>query len=325
MAWLWNHLADALNLPLFNETTYTSALQFMKTADYSKVTTTTITDISDRVGNVFRYIPLVVFPGLIWFLLKKHRLALFCKSYDMNALKKEEVKNWPQITPVVSLDLVKQGLDDGPWAMAKTPLHFGKENNLVHIITQDEQPVYSSNAGLSERLFVLQMGPTWQGVHSLPIYVKALLVIFMSRTRRDRKDADHLLTQISRSAHGGQLDFSGVEATLPKYADHKLLKWAAKRHAYVSTLMATCLEMARSDGVLATSEFLWLKPVDRKLWYMLNSVGRQTAVVEVAGPFAHWVAEKRMQRALRVPMVGEAVKAFEACMNEILFVEERGG
>ena len=57
-------------------------------------------------------------------------------------------------------------------------------------------------------------------------------------------------------------------------------------------LIASLLEMARIDGVLASAEFLWLKPVDRRMWYMLNCVGRQTAVAEIAGLFAHWQAEK---------------------------------
>jgi len=83
--------------------------------------------------------------------------------------------------------------------------------------------------------------------------------------------------------------------------------------------MATLLELARTDGVLATAEFLWLKPIDRPLWYMLNSVGRQTAFPEIAGVFAHWVAEKRLDRPLKVPMVEEAVKALEMAMKEIKY------
>ena len=83
--------------------------------------------------------------------------------------------------------------------------------------------------------------------------------------------------------------------------------------------MASMLELARTDGVLASAEFLWLKPLDRKLWYMLNSVGRQTAVPEIAGAFAHWTAEKKTKRALRVPMVDEAAKSLEVAMKEIIY------
>jgi intracellular multiplication protein IcmP len=48
-------------------------------------------------------------------------------------------------------------------------------------------------------------------------------------------------------------------------------------------------------------------------------VGRQTAFVEIAGIFAHWVAEKEAGRKLLVPMVDEATKALEATLKEIVY------
>ena len=62
--------------------------------------------------------------------------------------------------------------------------------------------------------------------------------------------------------------------------------------------------------------------VDRRMWYMLNSVGRQTSTVEVSGVFSHWLAEKRMERAVKTPMVKEAVSAYKAALEEILYVDE---
>ena len=81
------------------------------------------------------------------------------------------------------------------------------------------------------------------------------------------------------------------------------------------------LKIARSDGVLATAEFLWVKPVDRELWYMLNSVGRQTAVVEVSGCFAHWLAEVKLGAAIKTPMVKQAVDALQEALENVLFDE----
>ena len=89
-------------------------------------------------------------------------------------------------------------------------------------------------------------------------------------------------------------------------------------HAYVGTLMASLLEIARIEGVLATAEFLWLKLVDRRLCYMLNSVGRQATIVEVAGLFAHWRSEKRLER----PLVKEAVTALEKDITTVLYILE---
>ena len=58
----------------------------------------------------------VVMAVFIYFRHTSHR---FQKEYSMQQLKKQESQNWPQITPVLSLDLLKEDLDTGPWAMAK--------------------------------------------------------------------------------------------------------------------------------------------------------------------------------------------------------------
>jgi len=81
--------------------------------------------------------------------------------------------------------------------------------------------------------------------------------------------------------------------------------------------MASFLMIAREDGVVASSEFLWLKVVDRRLWDMLNSVGRQTPFAEVGGPFAHWKAEHALKRKALVPMVDEAIRALEIAVREV--------
>jgi intracellular multiplication protein IcmP len=86
--------------------------------------------------------------------------------------------------------------------------------------------------------------------------------------------------------------------------------------------MASMMEYARNDGVLASAEFIWLKPLDRKLWFMLNCVGRQTPFCEVAGPVAHFKIEKRLRRPLKVPMIDEAVNALEAALAEIIYQPE---
>lgn len=207
--------------------------------------------------------------------------------------------------------------------MAEAPLDFCKKHDLLVVEKAEEGPAaWKVKPGEAEQLFVLQMGPLWEGVQVLPIHVKALLVIFVGRANKDKKVVDNLLAQIAMSAAHGKLDFSGVEESLRKYQDSKLITWLAGRHAYVATLMASMLQIARSDGVLATSEFLWLKPVDRRLWFALNSVGRQTAVVEVSGIFAHWLAEKKLRRPLKTPMVREAVVALEAAVKEILYTAD---
>src|SRR4029079_9643029 len=113
------------------------------------------------------------------------------------------------------------------------------------------------------------------------------------------------------------LDYSGVDELLKKHINSKDVQTILKSHAYVMTVMASMLEKARDDGVQASADFLWLKPRDRRLWYMMNTVGRQTPFIEVAGVYAHWIAEKEAGKRILVPMVEEASKALEIALKEV--------
>ena len=283
----------------------------------------TLADISADVGKYLRIPIAIILAFCAVHVYRANLQARFKKIFNMNSLKKQEVKDWPQIAPVANLDLIKDDINKGPWAMAVTPMEFAKQHNLLRV-EQDAsgKTVVTLLSGSAHRIFSLQLGPVWYGVDKLPIHIQALFAIFAARANRDRAASDQLLNQISASANSGKLDFTGTQELLKRNYDSKLVRRAIERHAYVYTVMASLLELARTDGVLASAEFLWLKPLDRKLWYMLNSVGRQTAVTEVAGPIAHWLAEKKVARPLKVPMVDQAVKSLDIALKEIVYEPE---
>jgi intracellular multiplication protein IcmP len=283
----------------------------------------TLADISAAVGKYLR-IPVAIILALCAMQVYRANLQTkFQKIFSMVRLKKQEVKDWPQIAPVVNLDLVKQDINIGPWAMAMTPMEFAKNNNLLKIEKDVNGKVIAGlQLGAAHRVFSLQLGPVWNNGNKLPIHIQALFAIFAARVNRDRAPSDKLLNQISASANSGKLDFTGTQELLKSHYDSKLVRRVIGSHAYVLTVMASLLELGRTDGVLASAEFLWLKPLDRKLWYMLNSVGRQTAVPEVAGPFAHWLAERKIGRPLKVPMVDQAVKSLNLALQEVVYEPE---
>jgi hypothetical protein len=233
---------------------------------------------------------------------------------------------------VVDLELINVHIHEGPWAMAMTPMQFAKKYKLL------EEERVKDETGISSRekiiakvvlsratlIFIRQLGRPWRSVDKLPIHSKALVAVFASKAAGDRDVANRLLRQISASAStSGKLDFSGVESIVKKYQDNKIVKKVMSEHAYELTMMASLLEAARGDGVLATAEFLWLKPVDRQLWYMLNNVGRRVAFTEIAGAYAHWLAERLCGRKLIVPMVHEATTALVAAVDEVIYNPEQ--
>jgi len=298
------------------------------TADSNQLTFQDIVKVDEAVGDYLRYPLILIICILAVIVFLSNSTRIFKKIYNMKELAEYERANWPQITPVTHLNLVKTDIDKGPWAMALTPMQFCKKNNLLQEYRRPQQEGMTHKEwnkievmlkrGEANKLFAVQLGPLWPGINRIPPHVKALFVAFAARLNGDGKGAADLFAHINQSS-GSKLNFSGTEALCKKHYDTKLVQTVVQSHAYLLTVMAEMLEAARTDGVQASADFLWLKPVDRRLWYMLNTVGRQTPFVEVAGPFAHWVAEKEIGRRLIVPMVEEATNALEIALKEIVY------
>lgn len=88
-------------------------------------------------------------------------------------------------------------------------------------------------------------------------------------------------------------------------------------HGFSLTALYQLLIHARTSGVQDSyTLFRHLKGKDRTLWYVLNSCGRQTPFVEAAGVTAHYYQEKEVGRAIRRPVVLEAVDQLRAYMEK---------
>lgn len=277
------------------------------------------------VGHYLRYPFGAILLGMAAWVYMKNVGLKFRRTYSMASLREQEQNNWPQIMPVITKNLVSENVQIGPWAMAMTPMEFAKQFNLLK---KDEfaqrgpsnmsTPLTATvKKGEARRIFTLQLGPYWNDFDALPPQTKALAAVFIAKINRDRDGATKLLKVLSQSAAKGRLDVSMVPALLNKHRNTELVQQIVQKHAYIMTVMAALLHAARQDGVLASADFLWLKPIDRRLWYVLNNVGRQTAFVEVSGVFAHWQVERSLDQKCLMPMVEEAVKALELAIKEV--------
>ena len=128
----------------------------------------------------------------------------------MHTLAKQESIVWPQINPVIGLDLVNEPLNVGPWAMAKTPLDFCKEHKLIEVFIEEAKefkvgnaPIFKMrlNHEIAASVFVKQLGTLWRSPDALPIHQRALLAALTARACRDTKVANQLLIQINKSCN----------------------------------------------------------------------------------------------------------------------------
>ncbi len=296
----------------------------MQTIDPATVDWDQFVGLTRSVGNYIRYPVAVVLVLLALSLYRSDITLKFRKAHNMKTLRAQEQHNWLAIMPVIKEDLANTDVSKGPWAMALTPMEFARKYNLLKkedALLDNPVPGQEMTAGIkkgdAKRVFTLQLGPYWDGFERSSPQACALAAVFMARMNRDRDAATLILETLDRTCPSGKPDFSIARATLKKYQHKENVQEITQRHAYLLTVLASLLEAARDDGVVPSAEFLWLKPIDRRLWYMLNSVGRQTPFAEVGGAYAHWRAEKAMGRRSLVPMIDEAIKALEFAVKEV--------
>ena len=297
----------------------------METVDPQSVTFNNLIEVTTAIGDYTKYpvsALLMILAAILYF---SNVTLKFRKTYSMDSLRQQENVNWKQIIPVSNLDLINTDIDKGPWAMSLTPMEFSKKYNLLRkddFAPEDPlKPGIPVTAGIrrgeTKSVFTLQLGAVWEGYEVLPIHYLALAAIFACRINRDRDGAYAMLDTINESTATGKISFKGAKALMKKHVNSTIVQECSQKHAYTITMLSTLLEKARDDGVLPCCDFLWLRTYDRKLWYMLSSIGRQTPFCEVGGVFAHWKAEKALGRKSIVPMVDEAVKALELAIKEI--------
>lgn len=289
--------------------------------------------LSETTGNYLRYpasLYLVILSIVVYKTSVQMRLR---KKFNMKTLAIQEQSNWPQIQVATKLDLLAEDLDSGPWSMGMSPMQFSKKNKLVTVefvgnlqagVSKALAMEYKAvlNRHRAERAFSMQLGRIWQGIENMPPHRRAILATFLARGGRDTQKSQDMVAQLAHSAANGRLDCSGADALWKKHMNNSQVKDMLKSHGYEFTVFISALLFAREDGVLASADFLWVKPLDRRLWFVINNVGRQTPSVEAAGIFSHWYHEKALKRPLNVPMVMNAVDALEGALSDVIYIPD---
>lgn len=303
---------------------------YITVADAKQYSISDLGNISGAVGAYTRFGVFAIMLLLAAKLYLGSNTLKYRNIYSIQRLITDEQKNWPSITSVVGISLDKVPLDESPWGMSLTPMLYAKKNKLLDIetvapnnerLSTDIRLIVTLRRAKAKQYFLMQLGSYWHGVEGLPLHAQALFAMFAAKNQGDKEAVTHLNRQIAASAidNSKHLNFQGLDALLAKYKNSKAVLAICQAHAFNYTVMAAMLEHARADGVYATADFLWLKPIDRRLWYTLNSVGRQTPFTEVAGILSHYASEKRFGRKILTPMVDAAVNALDVALSEVIY------
>jgi intracellular multiplication protein IcmP len=259
------------------------------------------------------YIPIMIVLSVM--LAGKSLRSKYQKQHTMASLAQQEAAIWPEIAPVAKLqdELIKGDIHAGPFPVSATEWEFAEKHKLA--LRQDGK----LDRDRARDVFTSQLGPRWAGAEKLPRHARAVyacLLLFIVEQREE--GLSRLRALASSYTKGGVAGFDDKFAleVIAAHEKNPLIVRAIKQHAYVFTLFATLLQLARQSGVLASPMFIWLKPVDRRLWYILNNVGRYAFHVECAGIAAHWLFEKEVGEACATPMLEKALDGLQQALLE---------
>lgn len=326
-----------------------TASSYISSLSASEVSWETVTACLTYAGNWMRWPLCLLLCALgvaAWHL---GRVGKLHRTFNMESLLQNNAESFPCLRPIVGRGnylLSFESYDSGPWKIARSPVQFALEHKLL--LGESGQPyapdqVLRNGLGLPEsvafgqaifddegasKVFIEQLGPQFSGVDNLSPVRKALAAAFMLYADGAKHDALALLDSMSASyieKNDGkelvpscpvveQAEFQKrVNKSIEKH--RHILDELTSHAAYELPWFMGLLYRARKKGVLACSQFLFLRPLDRPLWYALSQCGGRVAWAEAFAPWAHYTAEERQHKSLSEPAISGAVTGLRAALD----------
>jgi intracellular multiplication protein IcmP len=287
----------------------------------ARVRLATVSAVNQRIG---RYIgpvcalPILIF-ALIVFRARQKRLRGFTTEEVVEAI--QERYPWGRYW---NLNIHAMDPHSGPFALALRPWDLARQLDAARW-----EPEGGDHLGLRPERFAAyyteQMGS--DDLRHLHPAVTALVTAILPQVTGDGKTTYARLAHLTRRATDDRKDpLRGVREMTAKDVPWKQTEeesavWReiSGMHHYARGQVLALVARARENGLLPPVWMLWLKGVDRDLYYALQSLGNGggMAFVEGAGILAHYRAEKAAGRALVAPEIEDAVAGIEAALKQV--------
>ncbi|OYV49624.1 MAG: hypothetical protein B7Z77_07560 [Acidocella sp. 20-58-15] len=312
---------------------YRLADQEMAQSAPADVTLRDLYGITQAVGMFFRIPATVLIVVLAGVCAVRAAPSRFKRRFDLDGLIEEQARGFP-ITAAFAkrhLKLLAPRLKKIlPADYALTPAEW------IGRFAAD--PSGDFNEHMARAALAAQLGNYWTGPMDASPAARLLFAVFALHLAERREDALLLLGDASaRLAEAKQDGENGptdplsipedliekvdrfLEGKMPVNEKTAAIK-IAERHAYETTALMALLTASRiKAGVMAPAQFVWLKLVDRNLWYALHSLGYEiegigryihpNPRVEALGARDHWAAERIAARPIRKPYLDGSIAA----------------
>lgn len=268
---------------------YTALIYWIQGVISTKnITFSALAYLAEDVGDALRYpisMVLVCMTAIAYYV---HPDSKFKETETMKSLIAKLRDSFPFSKPIAGCNLAKMHIGKGEWRMAMTPVEFAKKH---HLLSRNSEGALQVNKIKAKMLFVSQLDDAWTGVENLQPYEKIIFALLAAYINYKRDFADELAGEISSAiveSDFKKFSYAKVNKAIKKYAKTPAVMEAVDKHAYRLTVFTELLIQARCSGIVANASYLWLKKVDRRLWYTLNNVGRIASFVEASAVRAHW-------------------------------------
>lgn len=275
------------SFPVLGKYQFGAAFDFLVNTPAERISRQAAELFDQQYGSLFRW-PAAMIIGFLAFKLFKSSMKKSTR-HNMDTLLSKMTEEYSFNGDMVSVNPAKMSYEYydadskkvNQYAIALTPMEFATMTPPPGLTTKGKEkprPILDGDDfdhDLARRAFDAQIGNPFVGIDHLSENQKKVYSYLVPKLPGKEKHAIEVMT----------------------------------KHAFVITGLMALLDEARGGGVVAPLEFRWLKYQDRTLWYALTSVGRKTAFVEAAGPFAHWLLETHLGRAISHKETTEAVEA----------------
>lgn len=296
---------------------YESLSIWLNQQDPNRVSLDELSLLSSEIGNTIKYpcIFLCFFFAIVIYF--KHPKRFFRETENMHTLAQKVSTIFPAINVTKGVNLVKTPINTGPWAMAMTPIEFMKLYTLG--IRDPKTGKITIDQYKTKLAFTKQLGPLFPGIDALAPHEKAIFAILSAFINYKRDEGEAAMEAIVGQITPEQIKKKKIpyhtDNLLKKYRKTAPVEAILKKHAYTSTVFTQMLVEARQSGIILNSLMLWLKPIDRNMWYVINNVGRKAVFIEAAAVHAHWLSEKRLGFAIKQAMIDEAIFALDEAIQ----------
>ena len=212
-----------------------------------------------------------------------------------------------------------------------TPPEWLKQNNVRF---EDNELDHEA----CREAFIEQLGKAWHGFDRCSMYGKVVLLmcalhylkvekVFPGFNVDDKGESKpksvslHEREELSIAFASGKDGTAAMKAFIERHQKdpkvRKIIDTIGSKHAYENTVIYAMLDRARAKGgVFKEHDMLYIKKLDRHMWYGLNNCGRKRFHTEGAGIMSHYFAERVANRALIEPYLDPACEGVENYLYE---------